>query len=138
MTDAVKINIQQEVALLQQKVQLLQSELEAIKTERANLYKIKDKYFSLVGERAILFQKFQETESQFKANSDQAAGHDDPNVQRSLIATEVNFHPKEEDIALVKKLEDKDMEIRDLKAQLQALSRKIFKANKDQSEVVIF
>ena len=114
MTSAVKINIQQEVAVLQQKVQHLQeknddlqSELEAIKTERANLYKIKEKYFSLVGERATLFQKLQESEYQVKANSDQAADHDDPNVQMSLIATEVNFLPKEEDITLVKNLQEK-------------------------------
>ena len=39
---------------------------------------------------------------------------------------------------VLKIVQEKDMEIRDLKAQLQALGLEIFKANKEQLEVVIF
>ena len=145
MTDAVKINIQHEVAVLQEKMQHLReendhllSELEAMKTERAKLFKIKDKYFSLVGERATMFQKLQEAESQFKVKGDQAADHDDPNVQMSINATEVNLHPKEDDITIEKIIQEKDMEIFILKTQLQALDRKTSKAKLDQMEVLSF
>ena len=61
-----------------------------------------------------------------------------PNVQMSLVATEVILHPKEDDITLEKILQEKDMEIRDLKEQLQALGLKNSKAKLDQMEVLIF
>ena len=59
--------------------------------------------------------------------------YDDPNVQMSLIATEVNLHPKEDDITL-----EKIMQGDDLKAQLQAFGSKNSKAKLDQMEVLIF
>ena len=144
MTDAVKINIQHEVAVLQEKMQHLReendhllSELEAIKTERAKLFKIKNKFFSLVGERVTMFQKLQEAESQFKVKGDQAADHDDANVQMAINATEVNLHPKEDDITIEKIIQEKDMEIYILKTQLQALDRKTSKAKLDEIEVLM-
>ena len=53
MTDAVKINIQQEVAVLQNKVKYLEDEnnkllhdLEVMNNEKMNLLMIKDKYLA--------------------------------------------------------------------------------------------
>ena len=102
------------------------------------MFKIKDKYLSLVEERSTWYQQLQEAESQFKVKGDQAADHDDPNVQMSLIATEVDLHPKGDDIMVEKILKAKDMEIYDLKAQLQVLGFKNSKEKLDQMEVLIF
>ena len=96
-----------------------------------------DKDKSLVEEQ-FMYQKLQESESHFNVKGDQAADHDDPNLQMSLISTEVDLHPKEDDITLQIILQEKYFEIRDLETQLQALGHNTSKAKLDQTEVLIF
>jgi len=64
MTDTVKINIQQEVAVLQNKVKFLEdennrllSDLEAMNQERLNLLKVKDEYFAMIERQVTIQQK---------------------------------------------------------------------------------
>ena len=95
MTDAVKINIQHEVALqekmqhLQEENCHLQSELEAMKTDRTKLYNIKDKYLTLVEDRLTMYQKLHESESQLKVKGDQAAAH--VRIFTSIIQDSIYF-----------------------------------------------
>ena len=74
ITDAVKINIQQEVAVLQNRVKYLENEnnklfldLHNINDEKTKLLKIKDKFLAMTEER-ITFQTQLEA-SELKASS---------------------------------------------------------------------
>ena len=100
---------------------------DALRLSREEIKELESKVKKLTRERES-FTTLEETLENTK----------NPNVQMSLVASEANLHQKQDDITLEKILQEKNMEIRDLKEQLQALGRKISRAKQDQMEVLIF